>query len=195
MPHDLDNLYRIGVKFLLEGEAPALDLLVPVFHRWIQDRVVEGLLVDVADYSHVAHGPGIMLIGHEGNYSLDLGGAGPGVSYARRQPLAGDLSQRLESICAIALRAANALAEEGGLGGTGGIRGDVIEIVANDRLAAPNEPGTEAAFRPALEGLLARLYAGASCQLCRDEDPRERFNMHVKAAAPADAATLLGRLG
>jgi len=194
MPHELANLHRIGVKFFLAGDAPALDRLVPVFHRWIQDRVVEGLLIDVADYSHVAKGPGVMLIGHEGNYSLDLGGAGPGVSYWRRRPIAGDLPQRLESICAIALRAARALAEEGDLGRAGCIRGDVIEIVANDRLAAPNEAGTEAAFRPALDGLLDRLYAGGACELCRDEDPRERFNMHVKAAAPADAATLLSRL-
>ena len=42
-----------------------------VFHQWIRDSVCPEMLIDVADYRHVPAGPGVMLIGHEANYSLD----------------------------------------------------------------------------------------------------------------------------
>ena len=48
-----------------------------MFHRWIQTRAVDGLLIDVADYTHLKDGPQVLLAGHEGNYSMPimLGGA------------------------------------------------------------------------------------------------------------------------
>ena len=50
-----------------------LDDFIPVFHRWIQKQTVSGhLLIDVHDYSHIHQGPGILLVGHEGNFSIDL---------------------------------------------------------------------------------------------------------------------------
>lgn len=52
-------------------EKPAdLEEFIPVFHRWIQRQALPGLLIDVADYRHVAGGPGIVLIGHEGDYGI-----------------------------------------------------------------------------------------------------------------------------
>ena len=45
---------------------------IPIFHRWIQEsRLADRLLIDVADYRHVANGPGVLLIGHEAHYALD----------------------------------------------------------------------------------------------------------------------------
>ena len=43
------------------------------------------LLLDVADYKHVQEGPGIVLIGHEADYSLDLGGGRAGLVYDRNR--------------------------------------------------------------------------------------------------------------
>lgn len=189
---DVDGLQRIGVKFYL-SETPPLDAVIPVFHRWIQTAAVEGMLIDIADYSHVPDGPGVMLIAHEGNYAVDLNGGRPGVLYYRKQALAGDLDQRVRAVCAAALRAAALLEGEASLGGVK-LRGDELQIFANDRLLAPNDGATEAAFSPVLTGLLDRLYAGAPRQLCRDQDPRRRFNVDVKAERGADAATLLQRL-
>jgi len=192
MSHPIEDLQRISVKFpLAAGCEPELGGVIPVFHRWIQDRAVDGMLIDVADYAHVPQGPGVMLIAHEGNYAIDLDRGRFGVLYARKQPLEGDLEQRLAAVCSAALRAAELLAGEGE---QFRIAGDQIEIAANDRLLAPNDGATDSAFRPVLDRLLDRLFDGSDRELCRDEDPRERFNLHVKASSGADAATLRQRL-
>ena len=66
------NLQHINIKFYLENpETVDLAEYSTVFNSWIQQKRLEGLLIDVADYLHVHHGPGIMLIGHEADYSLD----------------------------------------------------------------------------------------------------------------------------
>ncbi len=69
---ELHPVQHVKVK-IFAREPVSIDLAdaIPVFHSWIQDRVCEELLIDVADYRHVAAGPGVMLIAHEANYSLD----------------------------------------------------------------------------------------------------------------------------
>ena len=61
---------RTQVKFFLSN-ADAVDLaaFAPVFQRWIQQKSLEGQLVDVADYRHVFEGPGVVLIGHDSDYT------------------------------------------------------------------------------------------------------------------------------
>lgn len=63
-------------KLQLKVYAPALDAglvskVVPIFHRWITERALDEILVDVADYRHVFQGPGLTLIGHESTYHID----------------------------------------------------------------------------------------------------------------------------
>jgi hypothetical protein len=66
------NLQKVGVKFFVEkGADIPLSSFIPVFHRWIQDDKLEGMLVDVTEYTHVHQGPGVVLIAHEDNYGLD----------------------------------------------------------------------------------------------------------------------------
>ena len=53
------DLQHVNVKLLVrDPEEVNLELLIPVFHSWIQNRVCEELLLDVADYRHVPDGPG-----------------------------------------------------------------------------------------------------------------------------------------
>ena len=48
-----------------------IESFVPLFHNWIQeDRIPNHTMIDVANYKHIPDGPGIMLITHEGNFSL-----------------------------------------------------------------------------------------------------------------------------
>ena len=71
---------KFGIKVI--ATAAEIDLLdfIPVFHRWIQTQALDDLLLDVADYSHVHHGPGILLVAHEGKYAVDeTGGEGGGL--------------------------------------------------------------------------------------------------------------------
>ncbi len=155
---------------------------------------VDGMLIDVADYEHVPEGPGVVLVAHEGNYSLDRADDRMGLLYYRKQPLDGGLPERLLSLGRIVLRAARLLEEEADLGARLKFRGDELQVIANDRLLAPNDERTMAAFRPALERLLAALYGEESCEMVRVADPRERFTLQVKSSRPVDVRTLLERL-
>ncbi|PYU19621.1 MAG: hypothetical protein DMG32_24145 [Acidobacteria bacterium] len=68
----LMHLEHVNVKLLVKSpEEVDLEPLIPVFHSWIQAQVFEELLLDVADYRHVPAGPGVVLIGHQANYSVE----------------------------------------------------------------------------------------------------------------------------
>ena len=63
---------RIALKFFADSAAEVpLEPFIKLFHRFIQEQAVLGLLVDVADYAHVPHGPGVILIGHDVDYAVD----------------------------------------------------------------------------------------------------------------------------
>jgi hypothetical protein len=189
------DLYKIGVKFFAENAA-ALDLLelIPVFHRWIQTRGLDDLLVDVADYSHVHAGPGILLVAHEGNYAFDETDNRRGLVYYSKRPLAGDLQQRLAGVCRKALRACQLLEQAPELKGNLAFRGNELRLFSNDRLLAPNEERTYTALEPALGSLLQQLYPGAEVTLERERDPQERFTVVAKPPGPVSITTLLERL-
>lgn len=195
MPAALSDLHRIGIKVACaDGAFPAHDL-VPVFHRWIQTGAIPGhLLIDVADYDHVPEGPGILLVAHEGNLGMDLIGGRLGLLYYRKQPLAGDLAVRLRACVGTALHACRLLEQDAALGGRVRFNAGLLEIFANDRLHAPNQPATYEAFQPLLDGLLRALYGDATCTVARPTDPRARFGVTVTGPA-ATVDQLLARLG
>src|SRR3989442_6323570 len=82
----MNPVQHVRVK-IFAREPVSIDLgdAIPIFHRWIQDRVCPEMLIDVADYRHVPNGPGVMLIGHEANYSLDNTKDRLGLPYSRKQ--------------------------------------------------------------------------------------------------------------
>lgn len=195
MENAVSQLQRIGLKLFIDDSSSfALRELVPVYHRWIQQHVVEGVLIDVADYQHVPGGPGVMLIAHEGNYAMDLGGGRRGLLYYRKQPAAGSLGDRLVSLARTVLIAAKLLEEEPSLAGRIRFPGNQLQLVANDRLLAPNSEETLTAIAPSMNGLLAKMYDGAQCEVLREVDTRERFSVRIQAPQPVAVAELLARL-
>ncbi len=188
------ELHKLGVKVFTEN-ADTLNLLdlIPVFHRWIQARSLDGMLIDVADYSHVHAGPGILLLAHEGNYGFDEAGNQRGMVYYSKQPIAGTLTERLIAVCQRVLKACRLLEQESALQGVN-FPGNQIQLFANDRLLALNSDETYAALEPALDELLGKLYPDTDYQLERETDPKERFAITVKTANPVSIATLLERL-
>ena len=146
---DVANLQRIALKIFLDDEAAVEPAdVIPVFHRWIQTQAVDGLLIDVADYSHMATGPCVLLVAHEGHYVLDRAGGRLGLQYARRRPLDGPLQDRLAVLGRILLRAGRLLETDRSLPGPVRFRGNEIECIANDRLLAPNIAETLTALGP-----------------------------------------------
>ncbi len=186
------DLARAEVKVHAEASpATTWRAFIPVFHRWIQESRLAGVLVDVAEYTHIAHGPQVLLVAHEGQWALDTTGGKPGLLYSQRRPPAGTadpLKRALkECLTAVAL-----LEGEPEAKGVLAFPASRIEICVNDRMAAPNEPATYAALEPVVKALLEPLLGAVT--LSRELDPRLRAGVTAVAAAGKTAATLLASL-
>ena len=189
------ELQHVNVKLLLNDEE-GIDLgpLVPVFHGWIQEQGREELLLDVADYRHVYAGPGVILIGHEANYSVDNAGSRPGVRYNRKAALEGSNQDRLKQAAIAALKACRRFESDPRLASKFRFNGREIEISINDRLLAPNKPETREAIQPELATLLSKLFAGGEYSLSYQDSPRDLFSVSVKSSRSFSVEELLRNL-
>ena len=181
------NLQHINVKIFTETAAVDLADAIAVFHRWIQDSVCEELLIDVADYRHVPTGPGVILVGHEANYSLDWGPANRlGLLYNRKAPLEGTTQDKLLQAFYTALRACGRLEEEPPFQGKLRFHAGSCAFVLNDRMLAPNTEETWLALKPEFETFFASLFPPHGYTLERASEPRERFSVRVSTPAFID---------
>ncbi|HEX9385475.1 MAG TPA: hypothetical protein VF918_04085 [Anaerolineales bacterium] len=182
------NIQHINIKFFLENpETVNLAEYGAVFNSWIQKHALEELLIDVADYLHVHNGPGIMLIGHEADYSIDNRAGRLGLLYNRKAQLDGTTHEKLAHAVRAALTAAQILEKENGLK----FNGSEIQLIINDRLLVPNTAETFAALEPELKAFFDSLWSGAEYTLANQADPRERFTVNLKTEASFDVETLL----
>ena len=186
------QLQHVNVKLLVQNpEEARLEPLIPVFHSWIEAQNGDELLIDVADYTHVPAGPGVVLIGHEGNYSVDNTGNRLGVRYNRKAAFDGGNQDSLTQAARAALSACRRLEAEPRLGGKFRFNGQDIEIFINDRLVAPNNAATREAFDADFQLFSRKLFRGKEYSISYGEDPRSLFTAFVKAARPFSVAELL----
>jgi len=188
------ELQHFNVKLFVDGSEESLEPLIPIFHAWIQQKVFDELLLDVADYRHVSAGPGVILIGHEADYSVDNTDGRLGVLYNRKAPLDGTNIDRLKQATRAALTAFQKLDADARAKGKFRFAGKEIEILVNDRFLAPNTPRTRAAFEPELKSFCSKLFDGIQYSLSFEDDPRKRFAASVKPAQPLSADALLANL-
>ena len=195
MGYDAAALQRFSLKIFADpASAGAPSTLIPVFHQWIQEHAVPGLLIDVADYTHLVDGPSVLLVAHEANYALDETGGRPGLSYTRKQPLDGTFAERLTVAAGALLRAARRLEEDTSRMTGGGVTflGNEIEFAANDRLAAPRTADAETALRKELTAFGGRLFGGADVEVQPLDDPA-RLGFTLKTGETVALDTLLSR--
>ena len=168
------DLTKLGVKIpASQGQDLPLRDLIPHFHKLIQDQALPGLLlIDVAEYTHMHQGPGILLIAHEANVSLDEEGGRRGLLVTLKRPPHSDAAAAFSFAMETAQQAAALLEKATG----GKLRFDLgrLEIFLNDRLAAPNDEAHRGEFRKILEPLLAAKYPGKSYAWNPEVDPRRR---------------------
>ncbi|MEB3335414.1 MAG: hypothetical protein VKP70_10570 [Cyanobacteriota bacterium] len=164
---------------------------IPIFHDWIRLNSLPGPLIDVADYRHVPDGPGIMLISHDINYSMDHGGGQFGLSAQRKLGQEGTHPERIVALAQRLARFANLLESDTRLAGSFALEGGTFHYIANDRLRLPNTAEAFAALQPDLEAAGASLYGSKPVSVMRlDNDPRERLTAVVSTAGPLSLATL-----
>jgi hypothetical protein len=186
---------HLNIKlFLKNPERVNLEAIVPVFHSWIQSQGAGELLLDVADYHHVPSGPGIVLIGHEGNYSVDNADGRLGVRYNRKAPLEGSNFDRLIQAIQAALSACEKLASDPALSGAIEFNGREFAIAINDRILAPNTPETFTAAEPELRDFFSTLLGKAEITSAPAEDARRVFSVHVKSVRSFSTSELLANL-
>ena len=190
------EIQHINAKvFLQDPAAIELERLVPIFHRWIQDQARAELLIDVADYRHVPAGPGVILIGHEANYSIDDADHRLGVRYNRKASLAGSNLDRLTQATRAALDICRALESDPSLEGKLRFNGQELEIAINDRLLAPNNVATREALQAELQDFFRKLFTGSKFDLTfANGDARRLFSVSARSAQPFTTNQLLAHL-
>lgn len=180
MQHFVVRLFGCGTENLDVGAA------IPVFHRWIQRSAIpDHLLIDVADYRHVPDGPGVLLVAHEGLFSLHVARGRYGLSYTRRTALDGSDADRLRQALAAAQTAAKLLEAEPEFVGALSFPGQELDISVNDRLLAPNTPESYARLEPVVRGVLDGQWGSGAYLLAPAGEPRQLLRIH--AARQPDA--------
>jgi hypothetical protein len=187
------TLEHVNVKLLLENPAQVdLEPLIPIFHEWIQGQVFDEMLLDVADYRHVPAGPGVMVIGHQADYSVDDADHRLGVRYNRKAGFEGSNADRLKQATRAALAACVKLEQDPRMGGKLRFDGQDIEIFINDRLLAPSNDATRKAADADLQAFAKGLFSDYT--LTYQQDPRRLFGASIKSSSKFSAADLLKKL-
>jgi hypothetical protein len=191
----LIELQHINVKLLVKDqEGIDLEPLVPVFHSWIQEQSFEELLIDVADYRHVPDGPGVMVIGHEADYSLDQNDGRLGVRYNRKAILNSDSQGRLKQATKSALHAFKRLETDTRLNQKFHFNGRDVEVFINDRLLVPNSSENRNVLESEFRKLGDALFGVGNYELTWQTDPRRLPGALLKGKNAASVSELLVRL-
>lgn len=189
------ELQHINVKLLLRNpEAVELEAVVPIFHSWIQEQATEELLLDVASYAHVKDGPGVLLIGHEADYSLDATDGRLGLRYNRKAPINGSNQSKLQQAARSALKALARLEQDGRLKSVIQFDAKNVELFINDRLLAPNTAETRKSAEPELRAFLDRLGGDAGYSLAFETDSRKLLAVRVQLHGKFTVSDLLANL-
>ncbi len=181
------ELQHVNVKIFVDGELrvePAR--FIEVFHAWIRDSVLDELMIDVADYRHVPAGPGVLLIGHESDYSMDNTDGRWGLRYNCKAPLGGTNQDRFRQALGSAVNACRLLEKQFANDGPMTFSRSEFDLFINDRAFAPNTTDTFAMCKPELETFLAGALGHNDFTLEHHADSRQRFGVAVKAANPFD---------
>jgi len=187
---------RIDVKvFTAPGKHIEPKALIPVFHGLIQRNAIsDEVVIDVADYSHVVDGPGVMLVGHEGQYGYDLGKGKPGLLYSQRRARIEDtfvagLHYGLRQV----LRLAALLEKEESLRGKLELDAGNLLVRVNDRLRAPNTAQSAKRIEAEARSVLEPVF-GVAPSIEPGPFGQELLTLQVRAGKSLRASALLPKL-
>ena len=183
------ELQKLSIKFFVQqpNNVP-LTQFIDIFHGWIQAS--DGDYHDVADYSHMRAGPGIVLVANDANISIDETENRRGLLFKQKRHLDGTNEKKLRAVVAAALENCRKLEAEPSLRAKMRFAVNEAVIWVNDRLVGTN---TEACFqqlKAEVEPFGRKLYGDAEISLERDRDPRSRLHVRVKSSAALDLNAL-----
>ena len=170
------DLQKFGIKFFLKNDKSFTSKdCIPVFHQWIQNKSIsDHLLIDVADYSHVLDGPGVMLMAHEGYFSLDQENLVPGLLYMRKIDLKGSFSERFFEVFSITLEAVKLLTQE-----NLEFCQNSFRFIVNDRRLAENTIENQNIFKEKISKMLHVKYSDESWEFDAESKENERLAFSI----------------
>lgn len=175
------NAKKISVKlYAEEGQDQPLESYIPVFHRWIQKGSLDEMVFDVADYTHVPRGTGVLLVGHASDYAIDETEGRPGLVYARKRDLP-EGSSLVQDALSRALRARDLIAAEPKVEGPRAFGTQELLFQFPERLHFRNDDAGLESVKPAVEAALEELLPGAAYTLTREGDPRQPLTVRARA--------------
>jgi len=187
----MEGLYQIDVKVFVAkgGDILAYDF-VPVLQRWIQEHTVPGVLIDVADYSHIHHGAGVILVAHEMNISIDYNDGRMGLLYHQKVPIDGGVQRRITAVIGLALTACAQLEKEPEFAGRLAFDAGSLLIMATDRANVPNDAAGQSEFERNVREATEKLYGSSATYEARNGDTRSRAAVEVRSADASLRAAL-----
>lgn len=190
------NLEKFAVKIYFEAPAEFhRRSLVPVFQRWIQEDAIDGhILIDVVDYSHVAYGPGVLLIGHEADFSLDNADGRLGLLYTLKRSYEAPFALRVRSALSATFQAVNLLENDPVMGRQLKPDGGEIVFIANDRLEAPNTPEAYESLKTELSQILPDLIGRKYTLVGGQTGSDDRLTMRIQFDQSLDFTNLARQL-
>src|SRR5213080_3757372 len=171
------ELQKINVKFFAtDPNNPPLTDFIDLFHGWIQ--ATDGVYHDVADYSHMQAGPGIVLVANDANVSIDETDNRRGLLYSQKSQLSGSNPEKIRTVLRSALENCRRLEAEPSLG--------------NKLKFSDNEAFEE--IKPEIESVAQTLFGDADITFERNPDPRQRLNVRIKTSRSLGLGELVRNL-
>jgi hypothetical protein len=188
------DLQKLTVKFFTAppDSVPLTDF-IEIFHGWIQ--AADGIYHDVADYSHMQEGPGIVLVAQHANLHIDETSGRRGLLYCQKALLTGSNHDKLRTVLRAALKNCQRLERDPALKGRIKFSGDEVLLSINDRLLAPNDAKTYQSLQPDLERAAAELFRPLKTTMTHKQDARQRFAVRIRSFESLPIDMLLANLG
>lgn len=188
---------QISLKIYLEEDCEFdLEAVIPVFHDWISERILDETIIDVADYRHLNPGPALLLVGLDANYYLDNTDGAFGLMYTRKRGGPEDFASRIRDAFKRILTACDLLAREPSLSTPPRFQVSQIRFQINNRLLAPNDEMTYGLVVPDLDDMLADLFPESTVNISYNKNPSELFEVFLVTEDGPDESvkSLLDRL-
>lgn len=175
------ELQKLNVKFFIEQpNAVALTDFIAIFHSWIQAS--DGVYHDVADYSHMQAGPGIVLVANHANVSIDESGNRRGLIFSQKALLGGSNQEKIRAVLRAALENCRKLEAEPALKGKLRFAANQALLSVNDRLVGDNAPQAFDALKGDVEAVARELFGGAAVIVEREPDSRRPLSFYVRSS-------------
>ena len=175
------ELQKIAVKFFSQETAPVpLVSFIDIFHRWIQET--DGIYHDVADYSHMHDGAGIVLVARDANISIDETGGRRGLLYKQKTPLQGSSGEKLRHVFSAALNCCRKIENETLMAGRISFPATEAEVTIADRLSAPNTDQAYADLKQEIENFAQNFCDRRLISVERNKDPRQCLGLLLRSS-------------